>query len=83
MSLTLWRAVASSLKPNLSLKNREYTFIGLAVVDEIRAAILDEAWDESLNLLTEHLSGEVPEAVYPKVASLDGCVEYLMDNHAR
>jgi GH15 family glucan-1,4-alpha-glucosidase len=28
-----------------------------AAADEIRAAILDEAWDENLNSLTEHLGG--------------------------
>ncbi len=33
--------------------------------------------------LNKELGVEVPEADYPKVASLDGCVEYLMERHAR
>jgi acyl carrier protein len=33
--------------------------------------------------LSKELSVEVPEADYPKVASLDGCVEYLMEKYAR
>jgi acyl carrier protein len=33
--------------------------------------------------LKKELGVEVPEADYPKVASLDGCVEYLMERHAR
>jgi acyl carrier protein len=33
--------------------------------------------------LSKELGVEVPEADYPKVASLDGCVEYLMEKYAR
>jgi acyl carrier protein len=33
--------------------------------------------------LKKELGVEVPEADYPKVASLDGCVEYVMERHAR
>ena len=33
--------------------------------------------------LSKELGVEVPEADYPKVASLDGCVEYVMEKHAR
>ena len=33
--------------------------------------------------LNKELGVEVPEADYPKVASLDGCVEYVMERHAR
>jgi acyl carrier protein len=33
--------------------------------------------------LKKELGVEVPEADYPKVASLDGCVEYVMEKHAR
>jgi acyl carrier protein len=33
--------------------------------------------------LNKELGVEVPEADYPKVASLDGCVEYLMEKYAR
>jgi len=33
--------------------------------------------------LNKELGVEVPEADYPKVASLDGCVEYVMEKHAR
>ena len=33
--------------------------------------------------LSKELGVEVPEADYPKVASLDGCVEYVMERHAR
>jgi acyl carrier protein len=33
--------------------------------------------------LKKELGIEVPEADYPKVASLDGCVEYVMEKHAR
>ena len=33
--------------------------------------------------LNKELGVEIPEADYPKVASLDGCVEYLMEKHAR
>jgi acyl carrier protein len=33
--------------------------------------------------LNKELGGEVPEADYPKVASLDGCVEYVMEKYAR
>jgi acyl carrier protein len=32
--------------------------------------------------LSKELGVEVPEADYPKVASLDGCVEYVMEKHA-
>jgi acyl carrier protein len=32
---------------------------------------------------SKELGVEVPEAVYPKVASLDGYVEYVMEKHAR
>jgi acyl carrier protein len=32
--------------------------------------------------LNKELGVEVPEADYPKVASLDGCVEYVMEKHA-
>jgi acyl carrier protein len=33
--------------------------------------------------LSKDLGVEVPEADYPKVASLDGCIEYVMERHAR
>jgi acyl carrier protein len=33
--------------------------------------------------LNRELGVEVPEADYPKVASLDGCVEYVMEKYAR
>ncbi len=33
--------------------------------------------------LSKELGVEVPEADYPKVASLDGCVEYVMEKYAR
>jgi acyl carrier protein len=33
--------------------------------------------------LNKELGVEVPEADYPKVASLDGCVEYVMERHAK
>jgi acyl carrier protein len=33
--------------------------------------------------LNKELGVEVPEADYPKVTSLDGCVEYVMERHAR
>jgi acyl carrier protein len=33
--------------------------------------------------LNKGLGVEVPEADYPKVASLNGCVEYVMEKHAR
>jgi hypothetical protein len=33
--------------------------------------------------LNKKLGVEVPEADYPKVASFDGCVEYVMERHAR
>jgi acyl carrier protein len=33
--------------------------------------------------LNKELGVEVPEADYPKVASLNGCVEYVMEKHAR
>jgi acyl carrier protein len=33
--------------------------------------------------LSKELGVEVPEADYPKVASLDGCVEYVMEKRAR
>ncbi len=33
--------------------------------------------------LKKELGVEVPEADYPKVASLDGCVKYVMEKHAR
>jgi acyl carrier protein len=33
--------------------------------------------------LSKELGVEVSEADYPKVASLDGCVEYVMERHAR
>ncbi len=33
--------------------------------------------------LSKEFGVEVPEADYPKVASLDGCVEYVMEKHAR
>jgi acyl carrier protein len=33
--------------------------------------------------LKKELGVEVPEADYPKVASLDGCVEYVMEKYAR
>jgi acyl carrier protein len=33
--------------------------------------------------LNKELGVEVPEADYPKVASLDGCVEYVMEKYAR
>jgi acyl carrier protein len=33
--------------------------------------------------LSKELGVEVPEVDYPKVASLDGCVEYVMERHAR
>jgi acyl carrier protein len=33
--------------------------------------------------LKKELGIEVPEADYPKVASLDGCVEYVMEKYAR
>jgi acyl carrier protein len=33
--------------------------------------------------LNKEFGVEVPEADYPKVASLDGCVEYVMEKHAR
>jgi acyl carrier protein len=33
--------------------------------------------------LNKEFGVEVPEADYPKVASLDGCVEYVMERHAR
>jgi acyl carrier protein len=32
---------------------------------------------------SKELGVEVPEADYPKVASLDDCVEYVMEKHAR
>ena len=32
--------------------------------------------------LSKELGVEVPEADYPKVASLDGCIEYVMEKHA-
>jgi acyl carrier protein len=33
--------------------------------------------------LNKELGVEVHEADYPKVASLDGCVEYVMEKYAR
>jgi acyl carrier protein len=33
--------------------------------------------------LCKELGVEVSEADYPKVASLDGCVEYVMEKYAR
>jgi hypothetical protein len=33
--------------------------------------------------LSKELGVEVPEADYPKVASLNGCVEFVMEKHAR
>jgi acyl carrier protein len=33
--------------------------------------------------LSKELGVEVPEADYPKGASLNGCVEYVMEKHAR
>jgi acyl carrier protein len=33
--------------------------------------------------LSKELGVEVSEADYPKVASLDGCVEYVMEKYAR
>jgi hypothetical protein len=33
--------------------------------------------------LNKELGVEVPEADYPKVAFLDGCVEYVMEKYAR
>jgi hypothetical protein len=33
--------------------------------------------------LNKELGVKVPEADYPKEASLDGCVEYVMERHAR
>jgi acyl carrier protein len=33
--------------------------------------------------LSKELGVEVPEADYPKVASLDGCVKYVMEKYAR